>query len=86
MFSELLSWCRKTTDLGNGVPPLPDHLVKNSCQSERLTIAAFCDQFSRYIAHHYHTGKLDFSVADTAMNALHAYVGNTYDVRLPRAC
>ncbi len=51
--------------------------------SERLTIAAFCDQFSRYIAHHYHAGQLDFSVADTAMNALHAYVGNTYDVRLP---
>lgn len=23
-------------------------------KSERLTIAAFCDQFSRYIAHHYH--------------------------------
>jgi hypothetical protein len=82
-FAELLSWCRKTTDLGNGVPPFPDHIVKSGCQSERLTIAAFCDQFSRYIAHHYHAGQLDFSVADTAMNALHAYVGNTYDVRLP---
>lgn len=49
----------------------------------RLSPDRFFDSFARRVAHEYWVQNLSFEAADTAMNALHAYVGARYDVRLP---
>lgn len=65
------------------IAPLPRAAVERLRSGEELSPMDFCDSFARRVAHEYAENNLSFSTADAAMNALHVYVSNEFDVRLP---
>jgi hypothetical protein len=80
---DLIRWCDASFAQRRVIAPIPEKMVREICESQRISIGAFCDAVARRVAHEYHARHLSFQAADAAINALHVYVANTHNVELP---